>query len=113
MAVYVDHQKNKFGRMIMCHMLADSIEELMAMADNLGLHRRHFQPWSHPHFDISLGYRGRAVKLGAVEVTRRELVDTMKRYRALIKVSENERDLLAFATVQSDLGKKRARVPAE
>lgn len=53
MAVYVDHARNSFGRMLMCHMVADGIEELLMMYERIGLARRHFQPGSFPHFDLS------------------------------------------------------------
>jgi hypothetical protein len=113
MPVYVDHQKAKYGRMIMCHMLADSIPELLEMVDKLNLNRRHFQPWSHPHFDISLGYRAKAVEMGAVEVSRKELVGVMKNYRAFVKISNDEREILVAATQASDMWKKRVRDSAE
>jgi len=82
MAVYVDAPRHRVGRMIMCHMLADSMEELLAMADRIGVARKWFQPASHPHFDICKAMRTKAVAAGAIEVDRRQLVDVMKRYRS-------------------------------
>lgn len=81
MAVYVDAPRHRVGRMVMCHMLADSMEELLAMADRIGMAHRWFQPVSHPHFDICKAMRAKAVAAGAIEVDRRQLVDVMKRYR--------------------------------
>lgn len=69
MTVYVDDMRAKFGRMVMCHMIADSEAELHAMADRIGVARRWHQG---DHYDISLGKRARAVELGAREITWRE-----------------------------------------
>ena len=43
MAVYVDDMRANFGRMKMCHMIADTIDELHTMADRIGVARRWFQ----------------------------------------------------------------------
>lgn len=64
MAVYVDAPRHRVGRMVMCHMLADSMEELLAMADRIGVARKWFQPVSHPHFDICKAMRAKAVAAG-------------------------------------------------
>ena len=73
MAVYVDDMwkfpRGQYRGMKMSHMLADTDKELFAMADLLKLRREWFQG---DHFDISLGKRDLAVKLGAVEISRRE-----------------------------------------
>lgn len=54
MAVYVADMKAKFGRMVMCHMLADSDEELHAMAQSIGVARDWHQKAGtvHSHYDI-------------------------------------------------------------
>ena len=79
MAVYVDGAENQFGRMKMCHMLADTVVELHEMADRIGLKREWFQPLSRPHYDLSKTRRALAVKAGAIEVDRHGIVAAMKR----------------------------------
>ena len=71
MSVYVDNFRAPYGRMIICHMLADTEAELHAMADAIGVARRWFQG---DHYDICLAKRAKAIALGAVEVTTREIV---------------------------------------
>jgi hypothetical protein len=82
MAVYVDYARNKLGRLLCSHMIADSLAELHAMARAIGMKRKWFQgEASFPHYDVSQTRRREAVRLGAVEVGRRELVHVMRRYR--------------------------------
>ena len=74
MSVYVDDMRAPFGRMIMCHMFADTTEELLAMADAIGVARKWIQHPGSPdreHFDIALSKRALAVKHGAIETTWR------------------------------------------
>lgn len=75
MTVYVDDMRAKMGRMVMCHMLADSDEELHAMAARIGVNRRWHQCPPHAresHYDIALSKRALAVASGAVEITWRQ-----------------------------------------
>lgn len=81
MTVYVDRARNPLGRMVMCHMIADSYLELIQMAKAIGMRHEWFQRGSFPHFDVSVSRRAKAVRLGAVEVDRRELVRIMRRIR--------------------------------
>jgi hypothetical protein len=81
MAVYVDDMRASYGRMVMCHMAADSSEELHAMADRIGVARKWVQ---HPgtdreHYDVCLTKRAKAVACGAREVTARELCNKLRR----------------------------------
>lgn len=80
MTVYVDDMykspMGRFGRMKMSHMVADTIEELLEMADTIGLPRKWIQYPDDParvHFDVSMSMRAKAVAAGAVEITMREL----------------------------------------
>lgn len=72
--VYVDNMQAPFGRMIMCHMVADTKEELLQMADKIGVKRKWIQDEGtySEHFDVSLGARKKAVEFGAKEITMRE-----------------------------------------
>ncbi|KVZ18598.1 hypothetical protein WT88_29385 [Burkholderia stagnalis] len=74
MAVYIDDMRARFGRMVMCHMLADTDAELHAMADKIGVARRWHQapPRHDSHYDIALSKRALAVAAGAIEITWRQ-----------------------------------------
>lgn len=75
MTVYVDDMRASYGRMVMCHMMADSTAELLAMAERIGVDRKWIQRPGTPyeHFDIALSKRKLAVAAGAKEVTQRDL----------------------------------------
>jgi len=63
-------------------MIADSTEELLEMADKIGVNRKWLQnPGTpHEHFDICLSKKRKAIELGAFPVSMRQLADiTMKR----------------------------------
>lgn len=74
MTVYVDDMRAKYGQMIMCHMIADTDEELHAMAEKIGVARKwHQAPPSHDsHYDIALSKKSLAVAAGAVGITWRQ-----------------------------------------
>lgn len=76
MSVYVDRMEADFGRMVMCHMIADSTEELLTMADRIGVARRWIQAAGTPreHFDICKSKRAIAIRHGAIEIGPRELM---------------------------------------
>lgn len=71
MVAYVDDMRARFGRMIMCHMIADTDDELHAMADRIGVSRKWFQG---DHYDICLSKRRLALAAGAIELSRKDLV---------------------------------------
>ena len=71
MAVYVDDMRAEYRRMVMCHMIADTDDELHAMADRIGVARKWFQKpgTARRHYDIALSKRALAVQFGATEIT--------------------------------------------
>ena len=80
MSVYVDDMRAPYGRMKLCHMLADTSEELLAMADRIGVARKWIQNPGTPreHFDIALSKRALAVAAGARECSWREIAALLK-----------------------------------
>lgn len=77
MTCYVDDVRHPFGKMIMCHLWADTLEELLEMVDKIGVQRKWIQ--GHPtlsfgkhrnaswvHFDIALSKKALAIANGAV-----------------------------------------------
>lgn len=77
MTVYVDDMRARFGRLVMCHMMADTLDELHEMADRIGVSRKWFQgpPKHHyPHYDIALSKRSLAIQAGAQQVTGHEMM---------------------------------------
>lgn len=81
MTVYVDDVRHRFGNMIMCHLWADTLEELLAMVDKIGVQRKWIQGHqtlsfgkhrnaSWVHFDIALTKKAAAIRHGAVLTDR-------------------------------------------
>lgn len=66
----------------MCHLLADTLEELHGFAERIGMRREWYQPRSTPHYDLSLRKREAALALGAVEIGREETVALIRKWRA-------------------------------
>jgi hypothetical protein len=69
MTVYVDDVQHRYGSMIMCHLWADTHEELLAFVDKIGVNRRWLQQppkASWVHFDICLSKKKLALSLGAI-----------------------------------------------
>ena len=80
MSVYVDDERMPYGRMFMCHMLADTTEELLEMADKIGVHRKWIQYPGTPkeHFDICLSKRAKALEMGALNADREKVVSVIR-----------------------------------
>lgn len=75
MNVYIDNMNAPFGRMKMCHMIADTTDELLAMVDKIGVQRKWIQDAGtySEHFDVCKSARAKAVAAGAKEITMMEL----------------------------------------
>jgi len=84
MPVYVDKEANAYGRMKMCHMVADTESELHAMADRIGVERRWVQRsrCGVVHYDICKAKRRLAMAAGAMEVGREHMADLQRQARA-------------------------------
>ncbi|MGD9563902.1 MAG: DUF4031 domain-containing protein [Pyrinomonadaceae bacterium] len=86
MGVYVDDlHDHGWHRGPSCHLIADSVEELIEFAVSIGLRAEWFQPKSSPHFDLTAEARAVAVRHGAVELSRRGLVTKLRELRARTK----------------------------
>lgn len=73
MTVYVDDVELPYGRMLMCHMWADTLDELLEMADIIGVNRGWMQSppkASWIHFDIAKAKKAIALENGAVLTDR-------------------------------------------
>lgn len=86
MSVYIDSMNRKYGRMIMCHMLADTKEELCKMAEDIGVNKKWIQyPDTYKmHFDICLAKKEKALALGAIEISQSELRKLLKKKKTSI-----------------------------
>jgi hypothetical protein len=79
MSVYVDDAVHLWRGQRWAHLMADTLEELHAMAQRLGIPRRAFQnKTSGAHYDVTADLREDAIRLGAIAISRH--VD-----RALVK----------------------------
>ncbi len=77
MAVYIDNFNAEFNGMIMCHLVADSTEELLAMVDKIGVQQKWIQypDTYNEHFDICLSKKKKAISAGAKEINFREYAE--------------------------------------
>lgn len=96
MTVYVDPLmgwggSKQFRWTKSCHMYADDVEELHRFAAKVGLKRAWFQADPRlPHYDLNKRRTLRALELGAVEVSMRDVAVHMKAIR--LKEAKRRRD---------------------
>ena len=85
MAVYVDPLvdwrgfSKRWRYAQACHMTADTLDELHAMAQEIGLKLGWFQDGSHPHYDLTESKRKKAVRAGAVKLSWQDVREQSKR----------------------------------
>ena len=71
MTVYVDDAVHLWRDQRWAHLMADTLDELHAMAAQLGIPRRAFQnKTSGAHYDVNAALREQAIALGAVAISR-------------------------------------------
>jgi hypothetical protein len=71
MTVYVDDAVTWWRGQRWAHLMADTLDELHAMAARLGLPRRAFQDKSSgAHYDVTVELRALALQLGATAISR-------------------------------------------
>ena len=71
MTVYVDDAVHLWRERRWAHLMADTLDELHAMAEKLEIPRRAFQnKTSGAHYDVPSELRERAIELGATAISR-------------------------------------------
>lgn len=113
MTVYVDNMQARVGTMRMCHMLADSDEELHTMADTIGVSRRWWQSpasTSGGHYDIAMSKRALAVAAGAVQVSMRQAAAMNARRRATGRLGSPD-NAVAWLTAHRAARRRDGQLP--
>ncbi len=97
MGVYVDRLRDYGWRHgPSCHLIADSIEELIEFAAGIGLKLEWFQPKSSPHFDLTADARELAIDRGAIELTQREVVIKLRELRSFRPAAAGKFEMAAI-----------------
>lgn len=112
--VYVDDMHlsamGRFGRMKMSHLIADTDEELHAMAARIGVARRWWQSpekTSGSHYDIAMSKRELALKCGAVAITLKQCSAMNARRRVTGELGRPE-DALRWLHARQERAAERA-----
>lgn len=85
MSVYVDDAVTLWRGRRWAHMMADTLDELHAMAAKLDLPRRAFQDKaSGAHYDLTVELREQALRFGAIAISRHRDRDQV---RAIIRIA--------------------------
>ena len=85
MTVYVDDAVTLWRGRRWAHLMADTLDELHAMAERLGMPRRAFQDKrSGAHYDVNEALRDEALRLGAIAISRHR---DREQVRAIIRIA--------------------------
>lgn len=92
--VYVDNFNAPFGGMTMCHMIADTTEQLLKMVDKIGVQRKWIQyaGTANEHFDICLSKKKLAIKYGAKEINFREYATMVNEKESKLNKSDGSQN---------------------
>ena len=84
MSLYVDHARIPYRGMLMSHLLADTTQELIDAEQALGLPTGcvQFTGTDKEHLDISESKRTLAIRMGAKQVSSKELIQIIRTRRA-------------------------------
>ena len=88
MSVYVDDAVTLWRGRRWAHLMADTLDELHAMAERLGVPRRAFQDKrSGAHYDVNEALREEALRLGAIAISRHR---DREQVRAIIRIARSQ-----------------------
>ena len=109
MAVYVDKLIDYGWRHgPSCHLIADSVEELIEFAVSMGLRAEWYQPRSSPHFDLTA--EGRAAAVAALvpisTIARRRKARSWPLNRIAARASQTTRDEIQIRILKSQIIRK-------
>ena len=90
MAVFVDNERVTWRGKLWCHLVADSLDELHAFAGALGLRRSWFQERaSYPHYDVTTDVRDRALRLGALQGRKAQIIASARLLRSELRALQS------------------------
>ena len=90
MAVFVDNERITWRGKLWCHLVADSLDELHAFAGALGLRRSWFQERaSYPHYDVTTDVRDRALRLGALQGRKAQIIASARLLRSELRALQS------------------------
>lgn len=88
MSVYVDDAVTLWRGQRWAHLMADTLDELHAMAARLGMPRRAFQDKrSGAHYDLTEELREDALRFGAIAISRHR---DREQVRAIIRIARSQ-----------------------